>query len=423
MDLTKQKLGTNVSKEQIEMLRKKQKAKVSKPMLLKELDSAYKDEKTVDGMLKLLGEREVQVSEDRVKRYIEDRKAKAKQLQQDLTKVYYDKNMSTNSIRKLYDAAKSKGISVTLEQVKAFIEDQDAYQTNKQVKRPKFFNSIIAPRPGSNLQIDLMELKTRYKMNKTPYLLNVVDIHSRRAWSVPLANKESETVTKAMSGIIDEITRETKRIRDIPAKLKVAIVKSINGDAGGEFESKVFRDMLKEKGTKYGFPITMYTSDPKDYAKNGIVERFNRTLRTLMREARAQDNYRRLNREDLKRLIDNYNKERHSTIKAKPIDVWELKDKNKQKYNFIQFKYKKGDRVRTLNKNALFEKGTYEYSEELYTIDRVDGKRFYLVDKDGDQLGKGYLGYELMLVKNVLKNPDYDVFLTKANKELELQDL
>eukprot|EP01052_Picozoa_sp_SAG31_P069178 SAG31_NODE_28001_length_416_cov_13.441640_2_plen_68_part_00 len=53
------------------------------------------------------------------------------------------------------------------------------------------------------------------------------------------------------------------------------------GDAGGEFVSKVFRDMLKEKGTKYGFPITMYTSDPKDYAKNGIVERFNRTLRTL----------------------------------------------------------------------------------------------------------------------------------------------
>eukprot|EP01052_Picozoa_sp_SAG31_P019526 SAG31_NODE_1428_length_8391_cov_4.335866_2_plen_194_part_00 len=103
--------------------------------------------------------------------------------------------------------------------------------------------------------------------------------------------------------------------------------------------------------------------------------------------------------------------------------MWELKDKNKQKYNFIQFKYKKGDRVRTLNKNALFEKGTYEYSEELYTIDRIDGKRFYLVKNNGDQLGRGYLGYELMLVKNVLKNPDYDVFLTKANKELELQDL
>eukprot|EP01052_Picozoa_sp_SAG31_P002213 SAG31_NODE_76_length_27534_cov_13.661868_1_plen_221_part_00 len=52
---------------------------------------------------------------------------------------------------------------------------------------------------------------------------------------------------------------ETKRIRDIPADSKVAIVKSINGDAGGEFESNVFRNMLKGKGTKYGFPITMYT--------------------------------------------------------------------------------------------------------------------------------------------------------------------
>ena len=70
----------------------------------------------------------------------------------------------------------------------------------------------------------------------------------------------------------------------------MAIVKSINGDAGGEFESKVFMDMLKSKDEKYGFPITMYTSDPKDFAKNGIVERFNRTFRRLMLVDKAQNN-------------------------------------------------------------------------------------------------------------------------------------
>jgi hypothetical protein len=35
--------------------------------------------------------------------------------------------------------------------------------------------------------------------------------------------------------------------------------------------------MLEKKREKYGFPIKMYVSDPKDYAKNAIVERFNRT--------------------------------------------------------------------------------------------------------------------------------------------------
>jgi hypothetical protein len=52
----------------------------------------------------------------------------------------------------------------------------------KTFKAPKEFNYIIAPRPGSNLQIDMMELLgKKYKMKGTKYLLNVVDIHSRKA--------------------------------------------------------------------------------------------------------------------------------------------------------------------------------------------------------------------------------------------------
>ena len=262
---------------------------------------------------------------------------------------------------------KDRGLNATMAQVKAFINKQDAFQKTKTFKKPKVFNSIIAPRPGSNLQIDLMELKTRYKIKGTPYLLNVVDIHSRKAWSIPLSSKKSEGVSKAMGDLIDKITTEQKEIRKIPKKEKVAIVKSINGDAGGEFESKVFMDMLKSKEEKYGFPITMYTSDPKDFAKNGIVERFNRTFRRLMLVDKAQNNNKQQTREDIARHIRNYNNDVHSTIKAKPEQVWLLKDKNKQKYKFIDFTLKKGDRVRILNKNSLFEKGTYEYSDELYT--------------------------------------------------------
>eukprot|EP01050_Picozoa_sp_SAG11_P056128 SAG11_NODE_34649_length_270_cov_11.456140_2_plen_47_part_01 len=47
-----------------------------------------------------------------------------------------------------------------------------------------------------------------------------------------------------MSELIDTITKEQKEYRDIPQDLKVkgklvSHVKSINSDAGGEFESKV----------------------------------------------------------------------------------------------------------------------------------------------------------------------------------------
>jgi hypothetical protein len=47
--------------------------------------------------------------------------------------------------------------------------------------------------------------------------------------------------------------------------------------------------------------------------------------------------------------------------------VYDLKDKNKQKYKFIDFKLSEGDRVRTLDKLALFEKGTYKYSDKVWS--------------------------------------------------------
>jgi hypothetical protein len=48
--------------------------------------------------------------------------------------------------------------------------------------------------------------------------------------------------------------------------------------------------MLEEKSGEYGFPIKMYVSDPKDYAKNTFVERFNRTHRRSMQVYKVQNN-------------------------------------------------------------------------------------------------------------------------------------
>eukprot|EP01043_Picozoa_sp_COSAG02_P095796 COSAG02_NODE_32125_length_522_cov_0.411348_1_plen_135_part_10 len=134
--------------------------------------------------------------------------------------------------------------------------------------------------------------------------------------------------------------------------------------------------MLKEKADKYNFPIRQYVSDPKDYSKNAIVERFNRTFRRLMLVDKKQRNNAPQTREDVARHVKNYNNDLHSTIKAKPEMVYKLKDTNKQKYKFIDFKLSKGDKVRTLNKNALFDKGTYEYSDKVYTIKEKNGKRY-----------------------------------------------
>eukprot|EP01050_Picozoa_sp_SAG11_P018383 SAG11_NODE_2767_length_2997_cov_133.602830_3_plen_112_part_01 len=112
-------------------------------------------------------------------------------MEKELKKIYYDPDVNTSSAKRLYQAAKERGVKVKIKEVDEFIKKQEAFQQTKTFKAPKEFNSIIAPRSGSNLQIDLMELRTRYKIKGTPYLLNVVDIHSRKAWSIPLPNKES----------------------------------------------------------------------------------------------------------------------------------------------------------------------------------------------------------------------------------------
>ena len=86
----------------------------------------------------------------------------------DLKDINYDKDINTSSAKRLYDAAKERGVKTTMAKVKEFFAKQQAAQVTKVFKKPKDFNSIIAPRPGSNLQIDLMELKTRYKIPGTP---------------------------------------------------------------------------------------------------------------------------------------------------------------------------------------------------------------------------------------------------------------
>ncbi len=54
------------------------------------------------------------------------------------------------------------------------------------------------------------------------------------------------------------------------------MIKSLNSDNGKEFKNETFEKLLKKNG------INHYLSNKEDFAKNAIVERFNRTLRRIM---------------------------------------------------------------------------------------------------------------------------------------------
>ena len=345
-----------------------------------------------------------------------------------LKKIFYDPERNTSSVDRLFRASKNDGLDLTKADVKKFIEKQGAYQRTKTFVKPREFSSIIAPRVGSNLQADLIFFKHPYKVKGMDNALNVVDIHSRRAFSVPLKDKETKTVTDAFRKILEQVTDDQRKFQKKGKDYQV--VQSLNSDNGTEFTSQMFQDLLNE------YNIDHYKSDKDDFAKNAIVERYNRTLRRHMIVDKEKQSNKRFVASDITRMVKNYNNDLHSTIKAIPMEVYEGKDKNKQVYKFKKFSFKKGDKVRTLDKNALFAKGTYSYSKSIYKIvgiqQRTDArsqanqsvnKRYILENvKTKKKLDKKYLGYELLLSNDVEESDSYDVDLADANATEEAQE-
>ncbi len=331
--------------------------------------------------------------------------------QDTLRELYYDKSAGLTSFDKLWRKIKKKGLDFTQKEVKAFLGRQKAAQVTKEFKKPKKFTTIRAPEPGTNLQMDLMFITPKIK-GKTGFL-NVVDVHSRKAFSEPINNKKEATVLAAFNKILAQIEKDGKKVRHM------------NSDDGKEFVS-VWR-LLQGNG------VQVHKSRKEEFAKNAIVERFNRTMRNVMRRYEAE--YPRTGLiADWDQLIQNYNDSYHRTIKAEPMEVWSGDAKNKQDYEDIKYEFQEGDTVRVLYKKELFEKGTYGWEDRLYVITRIlrDGDFNTLEQKHfvapmladgtiGQEKADWFMGYELQKVAKgrVERSPDFD---EKKMKRSEAQE-
>ena len=317
-------------------------------------------------------------------RLIDDDLKKTKDTES-LRDLFYSKRTGLGSFDKLWRKVKKEGLDFTQKEVKDFLSRQRTAQITKEFKKPKKFTTIRAPAPGNNLQIDLMFFNP--KVSGKTGVLNVVDVHSRKAWSVPIVNKKEATVLKAFKPIYDEIVADKKQVRHV------------NSDDGKEFVS-VLR-FLEQNG------VQLHKSRKEEFAKNAIVERFNRTLRRLM-DAYIVEFGRQGLIEDWDEIVGNYNEDFHRTIKAEPGEVWSGDAKNKQDYKDIKYDFQKGDKVRVLYKKELFEKGTYGYEPQLYEITRIlrtgefntlEQKHYVapvLASGDlGAEKSDWYMGYEL----------------------------
>jgi len=203
---------------------------------------------------------------------------------------------------------------------------------------------------------DLVEMQEWSKDNKGyRYMLNVIDVFSKFAWSRPLKDKTGLTVLYALKEIIAKSGRK-------PSHIWV--------DKGKEFYNKYFDEWLHENN------VIRYSTYGEH--KSVVVERFNRTLKTNMWKRFTAENTRNwINMLDS--LLFKYNNKIHSTIGMTPVKASKKENEMKVLQNFktrsgviSKPKFKVGDKVRISRIKGTFEKGYLpNWSEELYSIYEV----------------------------------------------------
>jgi hypothetical protein len=263
-----------------------------------------------------------------------------------------------------------------------------AEELHKPVRRKFPRRKVIVHEIDDIWSCDLVEMQEWSKENKgCRYMLNVIDVFSKYAWSIPIQDKKATTVLQAFREIVSQSNRKPKHIWV---------------DEGKEFYNKNIDEWINSNN------IVRYSTHGEQ--KSVIVERFNRTLKTNMWKKFTAENTRNwIN--SLPKLLLDYNNKVHSTIKMTPAKA-SLKENEVEVWNNINGnvkptdkkpKFKEGDNVRISRIKATFEKGYLpNWSEELFTVVQVKNTNpftYILKDAAGTIISGSFYTEELQKSK------------------------
>ncbi len=115
-----------------------------------------------------------------------------------LQKLYYTDSF-TFGRDKLYQYIRTnhKDVKISRRQVMDWISKQEIAQMHKPDKEARDLKSTILKGPHQTLAIDLVDMQN-FEFNGYKYLLNGVDMFSRKLYSIPLKNKEEKTTVDGL---------------------------------------------------------------------------------------------------------------------------------------------------------------------------------------------------------------------------------
>ena len=240
--------------------------------------------------------------------------------------------------------------------------------TQKNIKI--FINEIYSKPPRKNYatnktdvyriddiwSLDILDLKDYGPENNRGYryVLVTIDNFSKFGWTVPLKNKNAQTIKDSFENIL------------INSKRKPNLIET---DRGKEFYNNIFQDFLNKNNIK------LYSRNSSYGAV--FAERFNRTIRDLLKKIvfeQGDGNWIDI----LQTITKQYNNRIHSSTSLTPIQASlrknegyvykNLLDKRKK----IKPKYEIDDLVRTADLKKTFSKSdTTNWSYKLYKITEI----------------------------------------------------
>ena len=274
--------------------------------------------------------------------------------EQQLREIYYNPETGFHGAEALYQAAKSQGMTVSRREVRDWLTSQLTYTLHKPRSRGSRRRATYVTKIDEQWQADLVEMQQFAKENGgVRYLLTVIDVLSKYAWAVPIKSKTGDDVLTAFKSILRNSGRR-------PGALQT--------DEGREFTNKKMQEWLAAVGIHW-----FHTYSDK---KASIVERLNRTLKSLMWKYFT---YKQTHKwvDILPQLLTNYNNTVHSSIKMKPASVtpendhqaWQALYGHEMAAANISPKFSIGERVRITKYKGTFKKGYLpNWTEEEFEV-------------------------------------------------------
>lgn len=185
-----------------------------------------------------------------------------------------------------YDGAVSEGV------VRKALEASDAYTLHREYKQPRYYNPYYVYKQREQVQADLIDVRELARYNDgVTYLLLLIDLFSRRVWTLPMRSKTAVSTRDALQSWLTSLGSR---------KCEVFAT-----DSGLEFKNILVRRLLRAHGVEQQFK--------SGTSKASYAERANKSMQVLIYKYLTHKQTLRYI-DVLSELTDTYNNRAHRSL-------------------------------------------------------------------------------------------------------------